>query len=58
MRLFGYVRVSTSQQSLYIQVKALKDAGIIEKGFSVIHILVSKPLFIFQHLCYFLMNVV
>ncbi|HFI6433013.1 TPA: recombinase family protein, partial [Escherichia coli] len=26
MRLFGYARVSTSQQSLDIQVKALKDA--------------------------------
>lgn len=28
MRLFGYARVSTSQQSLSIQVKALKDAGV------------------------------
>lgn len=28
MRLFGYARVSTSQQSLDIQVKALKDEGI------------------------------
>ena len=27
MRLFGYARVSTSQQSLAIQVKALKEAG-------------------------------
>ncbi|HGW7952737.1 recombinase family protein, partial [Escherichia coli] len=26
MRLFGYARVSTSQQSLDIQVRALKDA--------------------------------
>jgi DNA invertase Pin-like site-specific DNA recombinase len=30
MRLFGYARVSTSQQSLNIQVKALKEAGVIE----------------------------
>ena len=29
MRLFGYARVSTSQQTLHIQVKALKDAGVI-----------------------------
>ena len=28
MRLFGYARVSTSQQSLDIQVKALKENGI------------------------------
>jgi DNA invertase Pin-like site-specific DNA recombinase len=30
MRLFGYARVSTSQQFLNIQVKALKDAGVLE----------------------------
>lgn len=28
MRLFGYARVSTSQQSLDIQVSAFKDAGV------------------------------
>ena len=30
MRLFGYARVSTSQQSLQIQRQALKNAGVIE----------------------------
>jgi DNA invertase Pin-like site-specific DNA recombinase len=28
MRLFGYARVSTSQQSMDSQVKALKEAGV------------------------------
>lgn len=28
MRLFGYARVSTSQQSLDIQIQALQDAGV------------------------------
>ena len=28
MRLFGYARVSTSQQSLDIQIKALEEFGV------------------------------
>lgn len=28
MQLFGYARVSISQQSLDIQIKELKDAGV------------------------------
>ena len=31
MRKFGYARVSTSQQSLDIQIKALNEAGVDEK---------------------------
>jgi DNA invertase Pin-like site-specific DNA recombinase len=30
MRLFGYARVSTSQQSLHLQIKALTEAGVLE----------------------------
>ncbi len=30
MRLFGYARVSSSQQSLAIQMKSLIDAGVID----------------------------
>lgn len=30
MRLFGYARVSTSQQSLDSQIKALKEVGVQE----------------------------
>ena len=31
MRTFGYARVSTSQQSLELQFKSLKDAGVQER---------------------------
>lgn len=31
MRLFGYARVSTSQQSLDVQVKALQEEGVEDK---------------------------
>lgn len=30
MRLFGYARVSTNQQSLDIQIKALRDVGVLK----------------------------
>ena len=30
MRLFGYARVSTSQQSLDLQIKALENAGVVK----------------------------
>ena len=30
MRLFGYVRVSTSQQSLNLQIKSLQEASVKE----------------------------
>jgi DNA invertase Pin-like site-specific DNA recombinase len=31
MRLFGYARVSTGQQSLKLQINALKKSGVAEK---------------------------
>ena len=31
MRLFGYARVSTGQQSLKLQINTLKKAGVAEK---------------------------
>lgn len=34
MRIFGYARVSTSQQSLDVQIKALKAEGVLELGAS------------------------
>ena len=30
MSLFGYARVSTNQQSLDIQIKALRDVGVLK----------------------------